>query len=67
MSQVREKIISGVLYLQHDSRNYAAMSLVLHYMSGGTYAPLSPTKRVKLPTTLASIKIVNQVLASTLL
>jgi len=60
-------MIFGELQLQHDSRNYAVMNLVPHYVSRGTHAPLHPTKRGKMATALVSVKIVTQVLASILL
>lgn len=66
-SDERKKIVFGELQLQCDSRNYAEMSLVPYYVSRGTHAPLSPTKRGEMVTTLVSVNIVTQVLPSTLL
>lgn len=50
-----KKIVSGELQLQHDSRNYAAMSLVPYYMSRGTRALLSPTNWGETATALVSV------------
>lgn len=42
------------------------MRLVLYYVSGGTYASLSPTKRKEMATALVNVKIVTPVIAITL-
>lgn len=65
-SSERKKMVFGELQLQRDSRNYAVRSLVPYYVCRGTHAPLSPTKRGEMATALVSIKIVTQMLASTL-